>query len=105
MEVRSYVAGPLRDVKGDLRQYKEWKRLVQIICDEHRAKLEELKRRCVHLLRKGHRNAAAKKSLMDFAQGLHPSESKGLMDALTTALLEEVCGAPYARSRAISSRM
>jgi hypothetical protein len=67
----------------------------RIIGDEH-AKLEELKRICVYLLRKEHRNAAGKKSLIDFAQRIQPSESKGLMDTLTTALLDEVCSAPYA---------
>jgi hypothetical protein len=86
----------LRNFKGDPRQNEEWKRLVQIIGDERRAALEELKGKCVYLLRKEHRNAAGKKSLIAFAQGIQPSESKGLMNTLTTALLDEVCSAPHA---------
>jgi hypothetical protein len=58
--------------------------------------LDRLKRSCVFLLHKEHRNAEGKALLVSFAQTLPFSQSKGFMDTLTTALLLEVCTVTHA---------
>jgi hypothetical protein len=58
--------------------------------------LDRLKRSCVFLLHKEHRNADGKALLVSFEQTLLPPQSKVFMDTLTTALLQEVCAVTHA---------